>query len=64
MFRMQESLVLCGSIDEIVELFAQVVDEVVDLGDTRAVAQHLLLEVHLVEQRTQVLVGSPHNRVL
>ena len=59
-----QSLVLSGSLNEIVELLAQVVDEMVDLGDTHAVPQHLLLEVHLVEQCTQLLVGSAHDRVL
>ena len=61
---MLQSLVLSGSLSKILELLAQVVDEVVDLGDARAVPQHLLLEVHLVEQCAQVLVGSAHDRVL
>ena len=61
---MLQSLVLSGSLSKILELLAQVIDEVIDLGDARAVPQHLLLEVHLVEQCAQVLVGSAHDRVL
>ena len=57
-------LLLIGSLSEILELLSQVVDEVVDLGDARAVPHHLLLEVHLVEQCAQVLVRSAHDRVL
>lgn len=57
------SVVLLSQVDA-VDLVAQVVDQVLDLGDARAVALHLLLLVHRRDHRVHPRVDASDELVL